>query len=397
MWLVFFKELKELLRDRKTLFFMVALPLLIFPVVFGIAAFIGKQAMDKAETQVLRYGLIGAQNAPHIVRYLQQPDKFSVVDIEADADFKQIIRQDIVDFVLVIPHNYSADVLANGQATLKLYFNDAGLNLVYRRVNEIVTSQSEWFQQQAFSGLGLTIDQQQALIEPIVLEEINTADSRENWGEKIGGMLPYLLFILCLQGAMFPATDIGAGEKERGTLETLLISPIDRNKIVLGKFLIIGFAGTMTALITVVSMAIWGLVLSQGLAIKFVADFMAQIGLIDFVLIFLMLVPVVAIFASVLLSISIYARSFKEAQSYMGPMMILVVIPIMLSILPGVKLAGFWAWVPITNVSLAMKELVKGTMDYYQLFAIFGSTLVIAGALLAFCVFWFNQEKVLFR
>tara|TARA_B110000240_G_scaffold191328_1_gene233800 strand:- start:2289 stop:3053 length:765 start_codon:yes stop_codon:yes gene_type:complete len=253
------------------------------------------------------------------------------------------------------------------------------------------------FQQSAFFELGLDESQQKALIEPILLEKVNTADDRENWGEKIGAMLPYMLFIICLGGAMAPATDIGAGEKERGTLETLLISPIDRNKIVMGKFLTIGFAGTMTALITVMSMVIWGLVLSQGMAIKLVTDFMAQIAMVDFLLIFLMLVPVVAIFSSVLLSISIYAKSFKEAQSYMGPMTILVIVPVMLSMLPGVELKGGWAWVPLTNVSLAMKELVKGTMDYYQLFAIFGSTVIIAGALFAFCVYWFNQEKVLFR
>lgn len=397
MWLVFKKEIKELLRDRKTLFFMIALPLLIFPIIFGVVGVVSKQAMDKAENKVLNYALVGGEYAPQIVLDLQQPEKFNLVKLDKNADYAEIIRNDEVDFVLEIPENYSSDVLTNGQANLKLHFNDAGLNLVYRRVNEIVKSQSELFQQDAFASLGLTEVQQNALIEPVVLEKVNTADNRENWGEKIGGMLPYLLFIICLTGAMAPATDIGAGEKERGTLETLLISPIDRNKIVMGKFLTIAFAGTMTALVTVASMVIWGLVLSQGMAIKFVADFMAQIAMLDFLLIFLMLVPVVAIFASVLLSISIYAKSFKEAQSYMGPMTILVIIPIIISLLPGVELKGTWAWVPLTNVSLAMKELVKGTMDYYQLFAIFGSTVVIAGALFAFCVYWFNQEKVLFR
>jgi sodium transport system permease protein len=376
---------------------MIALPLLIFPLIIGIVGFVSKQAMDKAETQVLNYALIGGQYAPEIVQALQQPDKFNLVEIEENADYTSIINNEIVDFVLEIPENYSSNVLTNGQANVKLYFNDAGLNLVYRRVNEIIKSQSELFQQSAFSALGLDVAQQSALIEPILLEKVNTADDRENWGEKIGAMLPYMLFLICLSGAMAPATDIGAGEKERGTLETLLISPIDRKKIVMGKFLTVCFAGTMTAMITVASMVIWGLVLSQGMPIKFVADFMAQIAMVDFLLIFLMLVPVVAIFSSLLLSISIYAKSFKEAQSYMGPMTILVIIPILLSLLPGVELKGGWAWVPLTNVSLAMKELVKGTMDYYQLFAIFGSTVIIAGALFAFCVYWFNQEKVLFR
>lgn len=397
MWLVFLKELKELVRDKKTLFFMIALPLLIFPLIFGGVAFVTKQAIEKAETKVLKYALVGAEYAPVIAEKLQQPTKFTKIDIGADSDYTNLIRNETIDFVLIIPSSYSEEVLGNGQSTIQLYLNDAGLNLVYQRVNEIVKEQADASQLQAFATLGLDASQQQALLKPIVLEKISTADDRENWGEKIGGMLPYLLFILCLQGAMFPATDIGAGEKERGTLETLLISPIDRNKIVFGKFFTIAFAGTMTALITVASMAGWGLVLSQGMAIKFVADFMGQIGVIDFILIFLMLVPVVAIFAAVLLSISIYAKSFKEAQSYMGPLVIFVIIPVILALLPGVELKGGWAWVPLTNVALAMKELVKGTMDYYQLIAIFASTVLIAGALIAFCVYWFKQEKVLFR
>lgn len=397
MWLVFLKELKELVRDKKTLFFMIALPLLIFPLIFGGVAFVTKQAIEKAETKVLKYAVVGGEYAPIITEKLEQPAKFEKVDIGSQSDYTSLIRNETIDFVLIIPSTYSEEVLGNGQSTIQLYLNDAGLNLVYQRVNEIVKEQADASQLLAFASLGLDANQQQALLEPIVLEKINTADDRENWGEKIGGMLPYLLFILCLQGAMFPATDIGAGEKERGTLETLLISPIDRNKIVFGKFFTIAFAGTMTALITVASMAGWGLVLSQGMAVKFVADFMGQIGVIDFILIFLMLVPVVAIFAAVLLSISIYAKSFKEAQSYMGPLVIFVIIPVILALLPGVELKGGWAWVPLTNVALAMKELVKGTMDYYQLIAIFGSTVLIAGALIGFCVYWFKQEKVLFR
>jgi sodium transport system permease protein len=397
MWLVFLKELTELLRDKKTLFFMIALPLLIFPLIFGGVAYFTNQAIDKAENKVLKYAIVGGEFAPKIAEKLQNPEKFAAVDIDLEQDYGALIKQQTVDFVLQIPTDYSAEPLHAQQNILQLYLNDAGLNLVYRRVNEIVAELAGQQQKAAFAELGIDDAQQQALLNPVVLKKIDTADERENWGEKIGGMLPYLLFILCFQGAMFPATDLGAGEKERGTLETLLISPLARNKIILGKFFTIAFAGAMTALITVASMAMWGLILSQGMAIQFVADFMGQIGVLDFVLMFLMLVPVVAMFAAVLLSISIYARSFKEAQSYMGPMVILVIVPVMLALLPGVELKGGWAWVPLTNVALAMKELIKGTMDYFQLIAIFASTAAIAGALLCFCIYWFKQEKVLFR
>ncbi|MBJ2138407.1 ABC transporter permease [Paraglaciecola chathamensis] len=397
MWLVFFKEIKELLRDRKTLFFMIALPILIFPLIFGGMAYFTAQAFEKAESKVLKYAVVNAQYAPELAKDLVQSDKFERVDIGDNTDYAGLIKSDAIDFAIVMPKNYSADILQSGQLTITLHLNDAQLNMVHNRVNALVQKYADEYQALAFSTLGVSAEQRGALLNPIELKQISTADQRENWGEKIGGMLPYLLFILCFQGAMFPATDIGAGEKERGTLETLLISPIDRTKIVLGKFLTIACAGATTALITVISMAVWGLVLSRGFAMQFVTDFMSQIGIVDFVLMFLMLIPLVAIFASVLLSISIYARSFKEAQSYMGPLVIFVIIPVMVALMPGVELKGGWSWVPLTNVALAMKELVKGTMDYFQLIAIFGSTALIAVLLLGFCVYWFKQEKVLFR
>ena len=205
------------------------------------------------------------------------------------------------------------------------------------------------------------------------------------------------MFILCLQGAMLPAADIGAGEKERGTLETLLLSPVDRHSIVMAKFLTIATAGLTSALVTVVSMGIWALVVSIQMPMGPVVEFISAIDWFDFLLVFLMLIPVVATFASLLLALSIYARSFKEAQGYMSPLMIVVFLPIIVTLVPGIELKGIWAWIPLTNVALAIKELVKGTMDYVQLVGIFGSSVILAGALLAFCVYWFKQEKVLFR
>lgn len=397
MWLVFFKEIKELLRDRKTMFFMVALPILIFPLIIGGAVYVGDKAVKDAESKILKYALVGGELAPIIATELSETDVFERVDIGEETDYKQLIDNETVDFVLVVSSNYSEDVLQNGQAGLQLYLNDAGMNLVHKRVEEITSGESDKLQQRIFEALGLDETAQAALLEPINLEKINVADDRENLGEALGGMVAYIVFILCLQGAMMPAADLGAGEKERGTLETLLISPIERHKLVLGKFLTIAFAGVTTALLTVGSMAIWGIVLSQGMAVEFVMKFMSAISLLDFLLIFLMLIPVVAIFAALLFSLSIYGRSFKEAQSYMGFLMVVAIIPIVFSILPGVELKGGWAWVPLTNIALAIKELIKGTMDYVQLIAIFGSTAAIAGALIAFCIYWFNQEKVLFR
>jgi sodium transport system permease protein len=401
MWLIFKKEILELLRDRKTLFFMIALPLLVFPLIFGGMFYFTGKAMTTSQTESLTYAVSGAQYAPELMAALESVDSLARIDLSGNLSDKDtvagIISRNEVDFVLQIPNNFSNDVGQSGQITLKLVLNDAQLNSVQVRIQEVTDKIESMNQRNAFANLGVSESIQAAMLDPIIVEKVNLADAREQTGAIFGGLIPYFMFILCLQGAMLPAADIGAGEKERGTLETLLLSPIDRYKIVLAKFLTIATAGLTSALVTVISMGIWALVISVQMPMGPVVEFISAIDGFDFLLVFLMLIPVVATFASLLLALSIYARSFKEAQGYMSPLMIVVFLPIIVTLIPGIELKGVWAWIPLTNVALAIKELVKGTMDYVQLIAIFGSSVILAGALLGFCVYWFKQEKVLFR
>ena len=240
--------------------------------------------------------------APILTNQLSARDDLTIVKTSLSSDdeagIKAFVKTEKVDFVLVVPSTFSNDVLSSGQQTIMLYLNDAGLNMVQRRVNEVVKEIENTNQQSAFISLGVSEAIQEGLLNPIVIEKVSIADKREDLGEKIGGFIPYLVFILCLQGAMLPATDIGAGEKERGTLETLLITPIPRQDLVMGKFFTIAFAEANSAMVTIGSMFVWGVLLAQGMAIKLITEFMGAISPIDFVLMFLMLVPVVAIFAS---------------------------------------------------------------------------------------------------
>jgi hypothetical protein len=148
--------------------------------------------------------------------------------------------------------------------------------------------------------------------QPDPLEEISTAGTRERMGAVIGGFLPYILLMVCLMAAMYPAIDLGAGEKERGTLETLLLAPIPRTQLVLAKFLVLFTVGLTSALLMVASMGLvlflFGNRFEGGLALM-----VRAIGAGDLAMVALMLVPTAAIFASILLSISIYAKSYKEA------------------------------------------------------------------------------------
>ena len=397
---IYLKEMKEVLRDRRTLVFMLIMPTVLMPLLMYLLIGFVVKADQKARTEELPYAIFGAENLPELADGFSDETDFKKVTVGNTDEIESAIEQNKIRFALVSPEKARERLDEGGQVAVQLFYNNASMaSMVRNRAGNIIREVNNKFRSDRLASLGIeTSEQQDNLITPITIEEKGTAKEREMLGERMGGMLPYLFIIFCLLGSMYPAIDLGAGEKERGTLETLLLAPIKRRQIVLGKFFVVFTTGVTAALLCITSIGIM-------LTIK-VKDIpgdlelhrvFASVSVIDLVLIAAMLVPTAAIFASLLLSISIYAKSFKEASSYCGPLNFLAIIPAIIAMLPVVKLDWYWAMVPVTNISLAIKELIKGTMDYRMLIAILGSSVVIAGALLIFCTKWFERESVLFR
>ena len=400
MWQIYFKELLELVRDRKTLFFIIALPLLVFPVIFGLMAFVVANAALDEQQKVLKYVIVNEAQAPEFSEAIFYHRDFEKADIELidKQTIYRAINDQTVDLVIEVSRDYSDKKLSFEQDSWQVYYNGASqLSAVESKVRAVFNRYLKLNRTRYLDHLGLTELQFQQLDKAVALTMVDTADERESFGEKLGGMLPYLLIVLCLTGAMYPAIDIGAGEKERGTLETLLLTPISRFSIVLGKFFTVMTTGIVTALIAVFSLVFWSYIIGELAGIEVVSRILNSVAAFDLVLILMMLIPVSAIFAALLLAISIYARSFKEAQNYMGPMSMLGFFPVMVAMLPGIELNEKWSLVPISNVALAIKEILKGTIDYSMLIYIFISTLIFAILSILFCVHWFNKEAVLFR
>jgi len=400
MFMVYRKELLELLRDKKTLFFIIALPTLIFPVLFGLMGLLVANIAQDEQRRVLNYSIVNAEQAPAFAKAIKYHRDFKEHALEAKSQ-EQIIEQvraGAVDLVIEIPLTHQNQVNSHEEVQWQVYYNDASqINSVRSKLNKVFKPYIEDIRRDLMLSFKLTDEQFALLSKPISLKTVDTADERENLGEKIGGFIPYLLIILCMTGAMYPAIDIGAGEKERGTLETLLLTPQSRLAIVLGKFFTIMTTGIFTALIAVSSLLFWSYFIGELADIDAVKRVMSSVGILDMSLVLLMLLPVSAIFAAILLAISIYAKSFKEAQNYMGPVSILGFMPVMIVMLPGVQLDGIWSYIPISNVALAIKEILKGTIEYQHLVGIFGSSVVFALLSVSFCVYWFKKESVLFR
>lgn len=400
MWLVYQKELLELLRDRKTLFFVIALPLLVFPVLFSSMALLMTKAQVSEAQKVHRYAIVGEQYAPQFAKKLFYHKSFkhvSLANVDA-SNVEALVKSGQIDVAVVINEDYQQNLANHQNSRWQVIFNDAVLtNRIFSRIVDLVSQHNQQLRRDKLVALGVEKNAIGGFLKPVSIEKIDTAKKRENLGEKLGGIIPYILIPLCLVGAVYPAIDMGAGEKERGTLETLLLTPVPRTVLVLGKFLTILTTSIMSALLTVFSMGLWISIFSLVIGSSVIKTAFGTIGGVDLLLILLLLLPLAAIFSSVLLAISIYARSFKEAQNYIAPINMVIFIPIVGALVPGVTLNWVTVFVPVMNVAIAIKEIIKGTVDYGMLWGIFATMSCLAAVVIAMSVYWFNQEKVLFR
>jgi len=231
--------------------------------------------------------------------------------------------------------------------------------------------------------------------QPFALREANLASSGREMQAVIGGLLPYLVILFCFFGAFYPSLDLTAGEKERFTLETLLLAPASREEIAVGKFLVVFSTAVTAAVLTTASLAItltYG-VLPEGATRSFDLQFEPLAVLLTASL----LVPVAALFASLLLAVALCARSFKEAQSYTMPLQFVIILPAMTALMPDLQTEVKWAWVPLMNVSLLMRELLKGNYLWDFYFITLGSMLLLSGVALWAAGQVFRRESVLLR
>ncbi|MFA9217741.1 MAG: ABC transporter permease [Sphingomonadaceae bacterium] len=397
MWTIYRKELLELIRDRRTFIFTVFIPVFAMPLIFCGFGYVSSTMFRNASQADMSYALFGKEYAPQLAASFAAEKSFREVTLPDATAIKQAIADERIKFALVIPPGFETSLAQHQQGTLALHYNSAvTVDITRKRVMAVVAAHNRVLREQALSALKLNQQQLRYALDPITVQDHSTADKREQMGAVVGGFLPYILLMVCVMAAMYPAIDTGAGEKERGTLETLLLAPLPRSAVVLAKFLMLFTVGLTSALLMVASLA--ALLFFFAAAIPGdVAQMARALSGLDLAMVALMLVPTSAIFAALLLSISVYAKSYKEAAGMISPLIIITILPTMVALLPGVELDWIWAMVPLTNVSLAMKELVKGTLDYRMLSVILLSSTITAGALLAVCRWWFDREQVLFR
>jgi sodium transport system permease protein len=252
------------------------------------------------------------------------------------------------------------------------------------------------FEKKLVSARFKKLNLNETIVETVKLNEINVATSKEKIGQLLGGFLPYLFIIFCFIGGMYPAIDLGAGEKERGTLETLMTSPANRFQILLGKFGVVVLTGVTSAVISIIGLYV-GIQQMRDIPQELLDSILGILEFQSIALVLSLLIPLTIFFAGIQLSLSIFAKSFKEAQSIISPLTIVVILPAFIGLMPGISLNSTTALIPVLNVYLATKDIISGTITLGLLMEVYVSLIVLAGLSLYGCKIWFEREETMFR
>ncbi len=391
---IFAKELRDTLRDRRALFAAVILPILLHPLIFMFMG--GVMASHEAERAALRprVAVWGDVPAP-VVAALATELKADVVDrratrpTETEAEARRAIESGTAHLVLAADAGTAANFTGDATAVVELYYDElrSGSDAAYDRSKEVLSKleKSEANARLVRHSLPASLDRP---LDPVAR---NLTDKKRRAGDFAGGIIGFALFFVLIVSGMLPAIDLTAGEKERGTLQTLLCAPVRPLEIVAGKYLtvatfsIVGAAGNLSAMSFVLA--------REKVAARGALEF--SVGAATFVKVFVAIVPMALLVAALMLVIAVFARSFREAQSYLTPIFIALLLPNFVAMMPGMDLTSATAFIPVVNLSLLVRGLFNGHATVQLYFLVLIANLAYAAMAVSLAARIFESEQVL--
>ncbi|MFC1742792.1 ABC transporter permease subunit/CPBP intramembrane protease [Candidatus Riflebacteria bacterium] len=392
---IFKKEFLSTLRDSNTLLSMVLLPILIYPIMALAGSMVATQAKNRVDSEIVTVSIPRelknyedwfASDTIKIVYYKQAHEQVEKGELDAAVVFaSSSIPLDSALFQSGSQKSLSVKILYDrtrwqsrkAEDHIWLCFNKFQDHIVKKRLK--------------FHKL------EKGFSKPIKFKSKNLAKPEKVGGFLIGKFIPGLILIFAMIGAFYPAIDLTAGEKERGTLETLLLSPIPLMEFMYGKFL---------AVLGVILITVSLNLMSMGLTAKITIEHLRQAGVQDIafnvspeviLIIFLSMIPFGASMASIMMTVALIARSTKEAQNYLNPLLFIVCIPAFSNSIPGFELNPLTALIPVANLALLFKTLLLGNIPWLSLTLTLVSTMLYCGFTLALAGQIFTNRDILLR
>ncbi len=438
-WRLAYKELRETLRDRRTLLTLFLMPLIVYPILslllqsfflsglpttaaednedpdrLGANEFAyvleEQQTLNEEDLRKLNRAFVdynaarersgtnesnpGNLSAEDLAtqKNLFEKHSFNWVDPEQEQDIQEMLANGSADVGVLVDNRRDADGKNTGlQFTLLYLDNDVrSLKALALLENILNYTNLSTYQTLLERVTGRRLIREPVSIKTEMIElKSNAAGST---GISFAAIIPLILTLMTITGAVYPAIDLTAGERERGTLESMIAAPIPRMRILLGKLVAIISVAMLTAIVNLLGMSItlWVFQLDtvflgeQGLS---VATAIRVLGL---------LILFAAFFSSVLLVITSFARSFKEGQAYLIPVVMVALAPSLMSLKPDLQLTGVWTVTPLVNIVLLARDVIDGSADWRNAIITVLSTAMYSLLALTLAARFFGTASVLY-
>lgn len=382
------KELLDVLRDRRTLFLSVVLPVFLYPGILALMGLIIGLGTARLKNEPLVVAVVGAQTEALLAK-TDAPPKTSwkaMSRVEAEAALKAKTVAAVVD----APADTETRLAGGQQAVVTVLFTKR-----FDRSMEALDRLRPVLERLNSSALKLRLDELKLspeFVAPLKTDAVDLEFKKDMGPLVASRLLPVVLLVMLILGALYPAVDLTAGEKERGTLETLLVAAVRPVDVMAAKYVTVSLVAVASALANLAAMGVtFGLGLSLGPQTATFNLTLAQVGVM-----LICLVPAALLLSGVALAVSSTARTFKEGQSLMTPVMLACIAPGMVSQMPGMELTAVTALIPLLNVALLVKAVVLGTATPVQVALTAVSILAFAGLALRLAASAFNSEAFRF-
>lgn len=388
MLTVFKKELKDLFRDRKTVITSIIIPILIFPIMFGLMG----RGMEKSTKKVLENLKVAVvdNSGSTLSSFLKSQKNISLIDSK---DIKNDVKEGNIYIGIIIPDNFEQTIKEEKPVELKIIYDDTSQssNMAKDTISSLIDAYSKEIVKSRLTEKGIDV----SILNPFNIKEEVAAKEKGGFGKfMLSLMLPMMLMIYAMTGPMAAATDLGAGEKERGTLEPLLTTQTGRMSLLFGKLLaitVMGLIGTISSLLGVfLGFKAGGNMFGGEMAFALSPKALVLMGICALLL--------TMTFGALELSISIFARSFKEAQTYLSPLTIIGIAAAYGTYMMEAKNVSIAIFnIPLVNVVMVIKELINGIYNPLHMGLTLGWLIIYIGASILFARYMFSREDVIFR
>lgn len=379
------KEIIDNLRDRQTLFYALLFGPALLPLLVAGSLIGGLKQASIDFAEVTELPVINAEAAPNLMRFLRQQN---VDAITAPDDYEAALREADVDVVLEIMPGYAENLRAGRPAPLTLHTNDSSKTSTKaaRKISSLLSVHKRTLDSLRMQTRGLNPD----VFDSISLTQ-NDVSLEGAGGQILSSLLPFLLIMSMVMGGFYLAIDTTAGERERHSLEPLLSLPLDRKSVVLGKYLATLVFVFFSGLLTCVSLFL--------LFRFFPSDLLGGMLRFDAVAIskaFVLAIPLAFFITALLIAVSAFTRSTKEAQTYLGVLMVIPMAPFFLLQFMNIKSSSVIMAMPMMSQYKLLEKVAKSESIPLHYIALSATGTLLCAALLVMLAVWlYRQDRIL--